>query len=204
VIPAALRLLLVTEGTEAQLSAVRAALEAVPRGGLGVQLRDKQAAAGALLARALRLLPLCAAAGAPLLVNDRADVALAAGAQGLHLPGQGLPVAEARRLLGPGRLLGASCHSATEIVAAARGGADYALFGPVFAVPGKGPPQGLAALAEAAAAAPIPVLALGGVDAESAAACLAHGARGVACIRALLDASDPGAAALRLWQMVSK
>lgn len=182
--------------------ALRAALSALPRAGAAVQLREKALPAGALLALARALLPLCREAGAPLVVNDRADVALAAGADGVHLPERGLPPAEARRILGPDALIGVSCHSAEAVAAAARGGADYALFAPVFAVPGKGPPQGLAALSAAARAAGLPVLALGGVDASNAQACIDAGARGVACVRSVLGAPDPAAAARVLWQAV--
>src|SRR5205085_4034186 len=120
---------------------------------------------GAELARLCRaLLPACRERGSKLLVNDRADVALATGADGVHLPAGGLPAAEARKLLGPRALIGASCHSLAEVRAASAGGADFAVFGPVWATPGKGPPLGLQALAEAARA-DLPLFALGGVDA---------------------------------------
>jgi thiamine-phosphate pyrophosphorylase len=111
--------------------AVRAALSGVPPGCAAVQLREKDLPGARLLELARKLLPICRAASAPLLVNDRADVARAAGADGVHLPARGLPVSQARDLLGPRALIGASCHAAGEVVAAHHAGADFALFGPV-------------------------------------------------------------------------
>lgn len=175
-------------------SAVRAALSAVPPGCAAIQLREKDLPAAALLALARTLLPLCRAASAPLLINDRVDVALAAGADGVHLPARGLPVEQARALLGPAALIGVSCHARAEVAAAQLAGADFALFGPVWDSPGK-TAQGLAALREAVRAAPLPVLAIGGVTPATAMLAADAGAAGVACIRAVLAALDPAAAA---------
>jgi thiamine-phosphate pyrophosphorylase len=179
---------------------VAGALAGLPRGAAAVQLRDKDAGSRELLALARALLPVCAAHGAPLLVNDRADVALATGA-GVHLPAAGLPPAEARRLLGPGALIGVSCHSLPELRAAGREGADFAVYGPIWPTPGKGPRGlGVQALGEAAREVRLPVFALGGVDASNAADALRAGASGVACIRAVLGAADPRRAAQELWR----
>jgi thiamine-phosphate pyrophosphorylase len=180
-------------------SAVNAALGALPRGSVAVQLREKDVAGAALLAVARRLRPLCRARAAPLFVNDRADVALAAGADGVHLPSAGLPVSVARELLGPGRLVGISCHSAGEAAAAHRAGADFAFFGPVWETPGKNA-RGEAALVEAVRAAAIPVFAIGGVTAPRAVRARAAGAHGVACIRSVLGAADAARAAADLWR----
>jgi thiamine-phosphate pyrophosphorylase len=120
-----------------------------------------------------------------LVVNGRADIALAAGADGVHLPADGVPVAPLRRRFGPGFLLGRSTHSVAEVEQALREGADYVTFGPVYPTPSKelyGPPAGLAALARAAAAG-LPVYALGGVTLERFAELAAAGAAGVAGIR---------------------
>lgn len=171
-------------------------LEAAIAAGPGaVQLREKDLDARALCARAERLRERCHASGVKLLVNERADVALAARADGVHLPESGLPVAAARALVGPGRLVGCSIHDVTQ--AADRAAADFVLFGPVFDTPAKrafGPPQGLERLAAAARASAIPVLAVGGITPERVADVLRAGAAGVAVIGAILDAADPGAA----------
>jgi thiamine-phosphate pyrophosphorylase len=175
-------------------SAVRAALSGIPPGTAAVQLREKDLPAARLLELARELLPVCKAASAPLLVNDRADVALAAGADGVHLPSQGLPVAPARSLLGAAKLVGVSCHTTSEVAGAHAAGADFALFGPVWDSPGK-IAQGLSALKGAVRASPLPVLAIGGVTPETARLAMEAGAAGVACIRAVLGALDPAAAA---------
>jgi thiamine-phosphate pyrophosphorylase len=161
----------------------------------GVQLREKGLDDGALLAlaRAARdRLP----AAAALLVHRRLDVALAAGADGVHLPADGLPAAPllawAARL-GARPLVGRSTHGLHEVEAARDEGVDYVVFGPVFATPGKGPPAGLEALAEAARLG-VPVLALGGLGPERVADAIAAGAHGVAAIRAF--ATQTGAAAM--------
>lgn len=126
-----------------------------------------------------------------LLVNGRADVALAAGADGVHLPAAGLPAAAARAVVGPARLLGASTHHAGEIEAAAVSGLiDYVIFGPLHATPSKAgrvEPRGISSLSEVARRG-IPVLAVGGIDdGARAAAAIATGAHGVAGIRAFMD-----------------
>src|SRR5262249_41224727 len=130
---------------------------------------------------------------ARVLVNSRTDVAIAAGADGVHLPANDLPASEARAIFAKAGvkqpIIGASCHSAAEIGKAESHGADFAVFGPVFEKEGKEiSAAGLTALREAcnrppAAAARMPVLALGGVTLENASLCLACGADGIAAIR---------------------
>lgn len=173
-----------------------AALARLPPGLAALQLREKDLGGRDLLALARSLVAICRGCGQRLVVNDRLDVALAAGADGVHLPSAGVPVADARRLLGPAALVGVSCHSAEDVVRARDGGASYATFSPVFDTPSKrayGPPVGTAALREAARLG-LPLVALGGVTAERAAEVRAAGAAGVAVIRAWLEGGDPGAA----------
>ena len=175
---------------------LEAVLAGLPPGRVAVHLREKDLGGRDLLALARLLGAVCRAHGQALLVNDRLDVALAAGADGVHLPSAGIPPAEARRLLGPARLLGVSCHSAGEVARALEGGASFATFGPVFDTPSKrpyGPPVGLGALGEAARLG-LPLVALGGVDVASAPQALAAGARGVGVIRAWLEGPAPAAA----------
>jgi thiamine-phosphate pyrophosphorylase len=138
----------------------------------------------------------------PLVINGRFDLAVAAGADGVHLPASGAPAARVRAELGPGWMLGVSTHSPEEVRAAREAGMDYAIFGPVHRTPSKpgpGAPQGSAGLAAAiAAAADLPVLAIGGLTPDRAKAARRQGAHGVAVIRAILGADDPIAAARAL------
>src|SRR5690606_1116820 len=110
------------------------------------------------------LAALVGAAGGVFLVNDRADLALALDADGVHRPGTGLPFEVLRRLLGPVMLIGASCHDLDEAVQAARAGADFVTLSPIFVTdskPGYGPALGLEALARVCASVEVPVYALG-------------------------------------------
>jgi thiamine-phosphate pyrophosphorylase len=182
---------------------VRLALAGVPhdrRGEVAVALREKDLEARALLELARALRAVTRAAGAALFINDRLDVALAAEADGVHLGGRSLAPAEVARVA-PGLALAVSTHGRAEVEAAVRArdlGADvrFAVFGPIWDTPGKralGTPVGLAALTDAATLG-LPLLALGGVTPERAAACRAAGASGVAGIRAICSAVDPAAA----------
>jgi thiamine-phosphate pyrophosphorylase len=193
---------------------VEAALAGVPPGAMLVQLRARELGGGALLALARRLRAITAGRGALLLVNDRLDVALAAGADGVHLPEHGLDVAAVRAVAGPDFLVGVSRHSASDAAAAARAGADLIVCGPVWPTPSKpgAVPLGLDALAQAAAgiaagrtpARRAHLFALGGVDApERARAARAAGAHGVASIRAFCAAADPAAAAAAMYAAVA-
>jgi thiamine-phosphate pyrophosphorylase len=181
--------------------AVLAALARSPeRMGVALQLREKDLDGRALYELAVVLRAICTRHGARLLVNDRLDVALAADADGVHLSGGSFTVADARRLLGPSRLVGVSTHSAAEAAAAAAAGADFAVFGPVWQPLSKaayGPARGGKELAAACrAAAGMPVFALGGVTAERVVELDAP--VGVAVIGAILGADDPPAAARAL------
>jgi thiamine-phosphate pyrophosphorylase len=160
---------------------------------LALSLREKDLPTAELLALARQICGLAGAAGADLYINGRFDLALAAGAQGVHLPTDGLPPSELRAAA-PALRIGVSTHTTDEVQAAARAGADFVVFGPVFDTPSKQGllvTRGLPGLAEAAASAPVPVLALGGITPDSAPLCRKSGARGLACIRAIIAASDP-------------
>lgn len=164
---------------------------------LGVLLREKDLPGRELYGYAQSLRMVTREHGAALLVSARVDVAVAADADGVHLPQNDLPADVARTLLGD-RLLGVSCHTKGEADAAAAGGADYVTFGPVYDTPSKrgyGPPVGLDALRTVVAASPVPVLGLGGVTLENGAAVLAAGAHGLAFISAVAGAPEPARAA---------
>lgn len=155
---------------------------------VAVQLREKDMEARPLLELARALRALTEAAGAQLFVNDRVDVALAAGADGVHLGGRSLAPAEVRALA-PGLRIGVSTHSAAEVQRAAAAGADFVVFGPVFATPSKpGIFTGLDQL-EQVCHLDVPVLALGGIDEKNAHECILAGASGVACIRSVMSAT---------------
>jgi thiamine-phosphate pyrophosphorylase len=148
------------------VAACEAALSAAPSGSVALQLREKDLPARDFYELALRLREICTRAGAPLIVNDRVDVAIAANVDGVHLPFNSIGVSMARRLLGPARLIGVSSHSPPDVSGAAREGADFAVFGPIFdplSKPAAGPAWGASGLSAACRAGAIPVFALGGI-----------------------------------------
>ena len=178
-------------------------LDAVLGGGVDiVQLREKGLEAGEELALLEVFANACRRHDALLAVNDRADVALAAGADVLHLGQDDLPVAVARRILGPEPVIGLSTHAAAETdQAAAEPAADYFCTGPVWPTPTKPgrPAPGLPLVAHAAALGTArPWFAIGGIGEANLDEVLAAGARRVVVVRALTEAADPGAAAARL------
>jgi thiamine-phosphate pyrophosphorylase len=131
--------------------------------------------------------------GSCVVVNDRVDVALAAGADGVHLGSESMPVQVLRRLAPHPFLVGVSCHSLEEAMAAESGGADYLVLGPIFETPSKlgyGPPLGLEKLRLATSRSRIPVLALGGISVERIRPCLEAGAAGIAGIRVFQDSES--------------
>jgi thiamine-phosphate pyrophosphorylase len=183
---------------------VRSAL----RGGArAVQLRAKGAATREMVELGNRLKAETAAAGALLFVNDRVDVALVIGADGAHLGDDDLPLEAARSITPPGFLLGRSVDTAEQARAAQRQGADYVGAGPVHATPSKldaAPAVGVEGIREICAATSLPLVAIGGVDAENAEAIAAAGAAGIAVIRAVMQAAEPEEAARRLVSAVRR
>lgn len=183
------------------LEVTAAALGAAPPGAVAVQARSKSASARELVSLAAALRPICRAHEAPLLVNDRADVAKVVGADGVHLPESGLRVSEARDVLGERACIGRSCHDRAGLERAARDGADFATLAPVGDVPGKGAPLGVAGFAAIVRGLAIPTYALGGVT--EAAPLRRAGAAGVAVIRAVYGAGDPAQAVRALLASAS-
>jgi thiamine-phosphate pyrophosphorylase len=177
-------------------------VEAALRGGVDIlQLRIKQPTADdELLATAQRYARLCAAHDALFILNDRPDLAVAAGADGAHVGQDDAPVATARRIMGAERLIGLSTHSPAQIAAAGETDADYIGVGPVHATPTKPgrPAVGTALVAHAAEHARTPFFAIGGIDLTNVDAVRAAGARRIAVVRALTDAADPEATARAL------
>jgi len=169
----------------------------------GFQVRDKAATTRELIDLAARVRSLVGRAC--VIVDDRVDVALAAGVDGVHLGVEDLPIEVARRLA-PELLIGATCRSGTALAAARSAGADYAGFGPIHPTSSKAglpAPLGVDALATAAADAVLPVIAIGGIDAAAARSARAAGAHGVAVIGAIWRDPDPVNAAKELVAAVA-
>lgn len=183
----------------------REVAERALRGGASIlQLRDKEASLRELLSEAFALAQLCRQYGATFIVNDRLDLALASGADGVHLGQDDLPAQAARRLL-PGKLLGVSTHSSEQALRAEEDGADYIGVGPIFPTATKETgyrPLGLEGLRKIREAVKIPILAIGGIDFENAPLVIRAGADGVAVISAVVGAPDIAQAAHRLREIV--
>jgi thiamine-phosphate pyrophosphorylase len=183
--------------------AVEGCLEAGLR---AVQLREKDLPVRGLLSLAQKLRESTRRHGAKLFINDRADVALAMGADGVQRAGTSLPLPALRSISPPGFLIGASVHSVDEALQA-REGADFLVFGPVYDTPSKrqyGAPQGLAALERVAAAVRLPVFAVGGITAARVPEVTRAGASGVAVIGAVLGAERPADAVKTLLDALGR
>lgn len=198
------RVYLITDRKQAPGGDILGAVVRALDGGVrAVQLREKDLAGRDLFLLAERMRSLTAGFGARLLINDRADVAKAVGADGVHLGVLSLPPGEARRLLGAQALIGCSAHNLVELGEAEEGGADFVTFGPVYPTPSKasfGPPAGTRALAEVCRASVVPVFALGGIRAENLEEVTRAGSFGVALISGIVAAEDPRAAAAGLLE----
>ena len=169
-------------------------------GGVGVvQLREKDLSGGELhlLAATLRAV---LRGRALLLVNDRADVALAVGADGVHLPEQSVPLEAVREMLGEACIVGRSVHSVEAACRAEREGADFLQVGTVYETASKpdAAPAGVGLIRDVAQAVGVPIVAVGGITAKNAPAVIEAGADGIAVIGAIMDADDPASAAAGL------
>jgi thiamine-phosphate pyrophosphorylase len=152
-----------------------------------IQLREKQLSAKLLFELTQNIVEITSGSRTKLLVNDRLDIALAAGADGVHLTSTAMPAEAVRAYVSDNFLIGVSCHSSDDIGDAAAGGADFALYGAVFASPGKGEGLGLEALSEVCRSRQFPVVAVGGIDETNFRHVVDAGAIGFAAIRALND-----------------
>ncbi len=169
-----------------------------------IQIREKDLPDRELCALVRAAVTRTRKTGARILVNGRTDVALAAGAHGVHLPSDSVAARAIRRIVPAGFLVGVSCHRVAEIEQAEREGADFVVFGPVFDTVSKhqyGSPAGIAELGRATGAARIPVLALGGVTVANAEECLRAGAAGIAGISIFQNVESPSQRATELRRL---
>ncbi len=181
--------------------------EAAIRGGADViQLRDKTASGGTLYRVALALRTLTREAKVPLIVNDRIDIALAADADGVHLGQKDLPASVARHIMGPGRILGVSAETLEEALLAEKDGADYLGVGPVFEArktkADAGEPLGLGRIARVRKHCRLPIVAIGGIDAQNARQVREAGADSAAVISAIVGADDIARAAEQMKSLL--
>lgn len=203
---ARLAVYLVADPAATRRDLLAATIAALQGGVTAVQLRAKQLTDRETWELAIRLRAACHERSVLFLVNDRLDMALAAGADGVHLGVHDLPLAAARRLAGPGFLIGASPQTVAEAAAAKGDGADYIGAGPVFVTGSKadaGAPIGLDGLRERVRAADLPTVGIGGITVANAADVITTGAAGVSVISAILGADDPAAAAAVLASTVA-
>lgn len=200
-----LRLYLVTDQHSAGGRTLTDIVSAAIQGGVTcVQLREKHLSTRDFLAQALVLKTLLAPHRIPLVINDRIDIALACGAQGVHLGQSDMPVAQARQLLPPEVFIGWSVETMDDVTRSASLPVDYLGVSPIHATPTKAdtqPPWGLNGLRQVRAATALPLVAIGGIQVHNAREVLKAGADGLAVVSALCAAADPCAAALELRQL---
>lgn len=195
----ALRLYLVTDQASLRGRTLTEVVLAALQGGVScVQLREKALPTRDFVALALAVKDLLAPFGVPLIINDRLDVALACGAQGVHLGQSDMPVALARQLLPPQVFIGLSVENPGDVARAAGQPVDYLGISPVYATPTKtdtAAPWGLAGVRQVRALTRLPLVAIGGIHQGNALEVLQAGADGLAVVSAICSAADPGAAA---------
>ena len=195
------RLMLVTDRNRSRLPLPESVRLAIEGGVDAVQLRERDLEGDELFSLAEELRRITSDAGVALIVNHRADVALAVGADGVHLGWRSIGVGEVRRIAGEELRVGVSCHNAEDVRGAENSGADYAVLGPVFFTPSKKDlvePLGVDALSEITPDAKLPLIAIGGIVSKNVHAVRKTGVSGVAVISAILDSDDPRAAAQAL------
>lgn len=197
--------------TDRGLAKGRTTLEIVSRavrGGVScVQLREKSCSFREFMEEALAVREVLRNHSVPLIINDRVDVALAVGADGVHLGQSDMPCRIARRILPPGSIVGVSAESMTDALEAERDGADYIGVSPVFATPTKtdtAPPLGLEGLRRIRERVGLPLVAIGGLNDSNAAQAIRSGADGVAVVSAIVGAEDPTLAARHLARIVRR
>ena len=205
--PSRLRLYAVTDRAGLRGGTLADAVAAALRGGATlVQLREKTLDPADLLSEARQLTALCRAHGVPLVVDDNVEIALAAGADGVHVGQSDMAARRARALLGPDRILGVSAHNAAEALAAQADGADYLGCGAAFVTGTKldAHPVSAETMCAVTAAVDIPVVAIGGIDAGNILQLQGRGLAGVAVVSGIFAQPDLTAAARELYTLAGR
>lgn len=184
-------------------SHVELARKTVPEGLHMIQLRDKIMPAGPLLETAVEIAQICRDYNCLFIVNDRVDIALAAGSDGVHLGQEDLPIGQARRILGPDKIIGGTASNLEEVTEVVEAGADYVGFGHIYETGTKKkdyPPRGVDGLRKIAEAVRLPVTAIGGIDENNMKDVLHAGAAAVAVSSAICNAEKPDEVVRRMMQ----
>lgn len=201
-------LYLVTDQSLAHGKSLSDIVMAAVQGGAGViQLREKNSDTRDFIAQALSVKDALKHRNVPLIINDRLDIAMAVGADGIHLGQTDMPLAMARSIAGPAMCIGISVASVQDAIAAEQGGADYAGVSPIFTTPTKcdtAPPLGMAGLREIRRRVRLPLVGIGGLNASNAAQVIENGGDGVAVVSAIMAADDPLHAARHLRTIIDR
>lgn len=200
------RLYLVTEEKVPIEELLMIVEEAIQGGVTMVQLREKNSSSRAFYEKAVRLKELTEAYQVPLIINDRVDIALAAGADGIHIGQEDLPIHKVKKIIPPSMLVGVSCHTVEEALSAEKAQADYIGIGAIFPTQSKKNANLLAdrVLEEIIKAVSIPVVAIGGINSNNIATIKDSGISGVAVISEIMKASNPFEASRHLRQLIEE
>jgi len=181
-------------------------VKAAVQGGVTcVQLREKDCSTLEFIEQAFAIKNFLRAGGVPLIINDRVDVALAIEADGVHLGQTDMPLDIAKKIVGDSMIIGISAESIEDAVEAEKGGADYLGVSPIYATPTKtdtAAPLGLEGLRAIRKAVRLPLVGIGGLNRENAAAVIENGGNGVAVVSAIVAADDPAAAAAEIKRII--
>jgi len=201
-------LYLVTDRGLSRGRSTREIVEAAISGGVTcVQIREKSCGTRAFIDEALSIQAILKKKRVPLIINDRVDVALAVGADGVHLGQQDMPIGLARKIVGSSLIIGISAESTDDALRAEQEGADYIGISPVFATrtkPDTAPPLGLSGVTEIRRRVDIPLVGIGGINRQNGASVITAGADGIAVVSAIVSAADPGEAARELKHIIEQ
>ncbi len=200
------RLYLITDRHVAKKPLPNAVRDALEGGVRAVQLREKDLPVRELLSLAIELRKITTTYGAKLIINERVDIAVGVGADGVHVGHNSMPVAEVRKLVGNSMLIGASTHGKVEATSAQEEEADFITYGPVFETPSKmkyGSPVGIVSLKSVVNCIKLPVFAIGGIKSGNVGPVFSHGAFGVAMISSILAADDIKVASRQIVEQIN-